>query len=92
VNGRADRMAAVDAGPTVEDINAPEFRAEPSKISVRLAPRLYYGLLEFCADAARHRGKRVTNVDVFRALVTLLLDDGEVRDRVIGELRKKEEV
>jgi hypothetical protein len=88
MNTREDRLRMVEAGPETPAENSPEFRAQPSKISVRLAAKGYYGLLDFCADAAKVRGKRVTHVEVFRILVELLLEDPDLRARVFGKLRQ----
>lgn len=85
MSARADRLAMIEAGP---DPDAPEEHVgEPSKISIRLAAPPYYGLLKFSAEAAKIRGKRVTNVEVFRALVELLLEDEDVRGKIIARLR-----
>jgi hypothetical protein len=83
---REERLALIEAGP--EEDAAEEYLGDkPSKISIRLAAPLYYGLLNFCAEAAKFRGKRVTHMDVFRVLVGMLLDDEDVRKKAIARLR-----
>lgn len=87
---REDRLALVEEGPDEEETGGEFFGDKPSKISIRLAAPLYYGLLGFCADAAKLRGKRITHMDVFRALVGLLIDDEDVRKKVIARLMRVE--
>lgn len=67
--------------------DAPEVLVLNPKVSVALNPRLYYQLVDFCAAAAKLRGKRVTHVDVFRALATELFSDPELSKRILARLR-----
>lgn len=87
---KANRFALVDAPREdgVDQPTAPAVRVQPSKVSVSLAPRLYYALVDFCAEAAKLRGARVAHVEVFRVLVGELLSDPALRARVIQKLRK----
>jgi hypothetical protein len=66
---------------------APEVMSMKPKVSVALNPRLYYALVDFCSVAAKARGKRVTHVEVFRALAAELFADEALRKRVIVRLR-----
>jgi hypothetical protein len=85
---RVNRFALVDAPR--EDTgqpSAPAVRTTTTKVSVSLHSAPYYGLVDFCTEAGKARGRRVAHVDVFRALVALLLEDKELRARVIQRLR-----
>jgi hypothetical protein len=74
VDDAADRMAA-------------EVKTARTKVSVELMPRQYFKLLDFTAAATKARGKRVTNVDVYRALGAELFEDEELQARVIARIR-----
>lgn len=67
--------------------SAPEVMNLKPKVSVALNPRLYYSLVDFCSVAAKARGKRVTHVEVFRALAAELFADEDLRKKVINRLR-----
>lgn len=89
MSARANPLAGINEEV---DEEAPQLEAEElvvlkPKVSVRLEPRLYYGLVDFCAVAAKARGKRVTHVEVYRALTAELLANEELRKRVINKLR-----
>jgi hypothetical protein len=68
---------------------APEVRTRHSKVSAALAPKLYYGLVDFCAAASRTTGSRVTHVEVLRTLVAELMDSEQLRTHVLAQLRRR---
>jgi hypothetical protein len=87
---RVNPMAGLgedDVDEAAPQLSADEFLTLKPKVSVALNPKLYYSLVEFCSTAARARGKRVTHVEVFRALASELFADEELRKRVIVRLR-----
>jgi hypothetical protein len=85
---RVNPMAGLDAEVDEEaQESAPEVMSLKPKVSVALTPRLYYSLVDFCSVAAKARGKRVTHVEVFRALAAELFEDEALRKRVIVRLR-----
>lgn len=89
MNARVNPLAGLedDLDEAAPQLSAPEVMTLRPKVSVALSPRLYYQLVEFCAAAAKARGKRVTHVEVFRALATELFADEQLRKRVIVRLR-----
>ena len=82
-------LAGLDADLDEAPDEAPEVMTLKPKVSVALTPRLYYGLVDFCSVAAKARGKRVTHVEVFRALAAELFADEALRKRVVNRLRGK---
>jgi hypothetical protein len=88
MNARVNPLAGLDADLEDDQPEAPEVAVLPSKVSVQLNPRLYFQLVEFCSAAARLRGKRVTHVEVFRALAAELFSDPELSKRILARLRK----
>jgi hypothetical protein len=90
MSAKPNRLAGLEAEPLTFDLPqpaAPEVRTRPVKVSVALHPRPYYALVDYCADAAKLTGARVTHVDVMRVLVSELLADAELRNRVTAQLR-----
>lgn len=87
MSAKPNPMAALE--DEVEDAqpDAPEMPVQTSKVSVALKPRQYYELVDFCAAAAKLRGRRVTHVEVFRALADELFADAELSKRIIARLR-----
>jgi membrane-bound ClpP family serine protease len=84
---KANPLAHLDDDVEDAQLEAPEIMTLKPKVSVALTPRLYYSLVEFCSTAAKARGKRVTHVEVFRALASELFADEALRKRVINRLR-----
>lgn len=67
-------------------------RSKPVRVSVDLSPNAYRSLGSYCSEAAAELGRaKVTNVQAFRAFVSLLETDPEVRQRVTEELRAQSE-
>jgi hypothetical protein len=95
---KAARIAVVQS-PTSENAPAlessqttvmPPVSVKPIRISLDLAPALFDQLTEWRTRAARQLGRgRVTNADVLRVLVRMLLSDTELTARVVSELRRE---
>lgn len=67
-------------------------RSKPVRVSVDLSPNAYRSLGSYCGEAAAELGRpKVTNVQAFRAFVSLLDTDPDVRQRVTDELRAQSE-
>lgn len=67
-------------------------RSKPVRVSVDLSPNAYRSLGSYCSEAAAELGRaKVTNVQAFRAFVSLLDTDPDVRQRVTDELRAQSE-
>jgi hypothetical protein len=63
---------------------------KPIRISLDLAPALFDQLTEWRTRAARQLGRgRVTNADVLRSLVRMLMSDEDLTARVITSLRRE---
>ena len=63
---------------------------KPIRISLDLAPALFDQLTEWRTRAARQLGRgRVTNADVLRVLVRMLMTDEDLTARVITSLRRE---
>lgn len=84
---KVNPMASLEEDVDEPQLSAPEVMNLKPKVSVALNPRLYYSLVDFCSAAAKARGKRVTHVEVFRALAQELFADEALRKRVILRLR-----
>lgn len=88
-------LAAVAGEPPADDEpqhGAGEvIRARPIKVSAALLPQPYYRLVEFCTNASRVMGVRVTHVDVLRCLVDELVDTDPsgLAERVVARLKAK---
>ena len=68
----------------------PPVSVKPIRISLDLAPALFDQLTEWRTKAARQLGRgRVTNADVLRVLVRMLMTDGDLTSRVIAALRRE---
>ena len=90
MSAKVNPLAALEDEPLELDApqpTAPEVRTRPVKVSVALPPRAYYGLVDYCADAAKVTGARVPHVDVMRVLIGELLSDADLRRRVTEQLR-----
>jgi hypothetical protein len=95
---KAARIAAVvpsevDSAPAQESSQTtvmPPVSVKPIRISLDLAPALFDQLTEWRTKAARQLGRgRVTNADVLRVLVRMLMTDGDLTSRVIAVLRRE---
>jgi len=82
----ADRAAASSATPPAV-AGRPVVRTRPVRLTADLSPGAYRALTQLGQDLAEQTGRaRVPHVEIVRALIDELAEDGELRARVARRL------
>ncbi len=83
----AAQQPAADSTPAVPP--TPIQRVKPVRLTVDLSPSLHASFLGWCLTATQQVGGRVTASEAVRVLVERLLDDKDLQQHAIRELRRR---